>query len=192
MSSGVKTFLPVLSGALLLVLAACGGTGPRVAAPEVQESPGIDWMHPDTRDSIQVSSFEEAEAVVGYPLLVPRLGPPDAIYVSDPAKIPADELSVGLAYLHHPAGPFWMLEIPNPVGPDWKDNYDNLVAQCAAYPGCGAQMSVVHIRGGIRAWLTVDADSTMLLWQEGDLQIRLGGPLPSFSPDVALRIAEEL
>jgi hypothetical protein len=190
MNLAAREALPSLLGLFLLVLAACGGTGPQVSGPKVRESPGVDWTHSTTVYTVQVSSFEEAEAVVGFSLLVPRVGSPDGIYVSDLAKIPPDEAFVELVYLRHPAGPFWILEAA--AGPDWRDNFDALVAQCDANPACRGQQSVVHIRGGLWAWLSVDADSTLLLWREGDLEVRLMGPRSSFSPDVALRIAEEL
>ena len=94
-----------------------------------------------------------------------------------------------LVYLKPRTGPFWIIQ--SAADPSWKDNFDEFVAECTP-PDCESKISVVKIRGGLRALLIDDGVSTLLLWHEGALEFRLTGPGSSFAPDIAVEIANSL
>lgn len=188
MRSRVKRKIRAAVLLLPVFLVACG----REASVPPEDNPRrgseINWSAAPP-DTIPLNSIAEAASYVGFSPLAPRIGDPDAIYVSDPATMAADEPLVILVYLRHIAAPFWIEQMP--TGPNWRDNFDELVAQCQP-PECQSKLSVVTIRGGTRALFIDDGDISLILWREGDVEVRVKGPSSSFNTETAVEIANSV
>jgi hypothetical protein len=144
--------------------------------------------------------MDEARARVGFPVLVPtdsELGPPDEMYVD--FAIPGGQ--VGLVYGPRaaiPATAFFLFEFQSPQG---SINQGLLGKQLAVE----TRVEAIQVNGGRGLWIegaphvlyipdargemraeTVRLAGNVLLWEQGDVTLRLEGPL---SKELALRIA---
>lgn len=180
-----------LLAACMLVFAGCGnGPEPANGGPRVGENLA-DWETPRPGDTVKVESLAEGVDVgdLLFQPVTPAIGPPDGTFVTKADPEQPEEGSVFLVYHENAGDPYWIVE--RSAGPSWKDNFDELVAECAP-PSCEADLSVVIVRSDVRALLTETEDETVLLWKEGDLEFRVIGPSSTLPAEDAIAVANSI
>jgi hypothetical protein len=181
---------------LAALLSGCAKVEPGVRADPTNtsattfplESPSIDWARPQPANTVEVAGLSEAAGVLPFVPISPKFGEPLSVFVSDPDQTPDEDRVLFLVYKGEDGNPFWVVQLS--AGPNWKDNFDQQVAECIP-PTCSG-LSVVQVRDKQRALLSSGDFVTALLWLEGDVEVRLQGPSASFNSDVAILTANSL
>jgi hypothetical protein len=180
---------------LVLLLASAsagcaGGQRERGRAPNAEgETQTTDWERPQPFTTDPMGSLDEAQGVLPFTLLVPKFGPPDAIFASKNKAGPIEDKVLFLVYHDADRNPFWIVELA--AGLNWHDNFDELVAACTP-PQCSSRISVVQVRGNTRALLIEAQESTLLLWREGSIEMRVQGPATTFPASQAVDTANDV
>lgn len=183
---------------LLLAVALLAGCGQRVSprASDVTRghptgaaegaAPPINWDYPG--GGIEAKSVEEARSQLAFAPVVPKdVTSLLRIVVSNPLDIPPEERSIAFVYQDPVYGRFFVAESLT------EESQADLEAQVALnnVPGVQARLSLVTIRGDIRA-LVIEGDRTVSLeWLDQGLRIVIMGQ-PTLTPEDVIAIANRV
>lgn len=183
----MRVFQAVRLTALSLVIAGLAGcaAAPRQEGPPPGAGPPINWDNPFPGGSVRLDSVTRARPLLRFEPIPPRnLGTSRSILVSNPSD-PERTGMLALVFQHPKFGRFWVLQEASQTSQ----------AELEAFPGHNtdpgntATLSLVTIRGATTALLQVGPSTTSIEWLEGTIKVTVIGPPDSFTPDVAMAVA---
>ena len=149
------------------------------------DRPAYDWTASPLADSVSVSSLGAANGLLPFTAVLPSTSSPTALYVTNPATTPKDQLELAAVYNDPKFGPFQLFE--QPVGMTeggleaWASNCNTCTTQQLASIGDRHILILASPGHGVS-----------FSWLKGELLETVIGPDETFSRGSGLAVASNM
>lgn len=158
--------------------------------PQPSGIPEYDWtanpFEAVGTPSLKLDSADGVDEAIGLPIAPPQsLGAPAGVYVADRNEASPNLLTAALVWLDSPVGVVQMTAVPAIS----QEVLEQWLVNCSS---CGLMQSVEMPDGGARGILiSAPGSNTNVSWTRNGATYSIFGPQETFTPDEAMRLAQE-